>query len=214
MAFGVHIPIEKIYREGITRITGQDMQIAHELGMTIKLLAIAKKNGNEVEARVHPTMIPLSHPIASVKGVFNSIYLNGSAVGELMFYGKGAGAFPTASSVVSDIIYAINMDRQHKYADYLDSDNTDVRFSTNWVSGYYLRFSVADRPGVLAKIAGLMGKHNVGIASVIQKGTAGDDVPLIFVTYDTAEEDLNAALTEICLLDEVNEVSASIRVEQ
>jgi homoserine dehydrogenase len=214
MAFGVHIPIEKIYREGITRITGQDMQIAHELGMTIKLLAIAKKNGNEVEARVHPTMIPLSHPIASVKGVFNSIYLNGSAVGELMFYGKGAGAFPTASSVVSDIIYAINMDKQHKYADYLDSDNTDVRFSTNWVSGYYLRFSVADRPGVLAKIAGLMGKHNVGIASVIQKGTAGDDVPLIFVTYDTAEEDLNAALTEICLLDEVNEVSASIRVEQ
>lgn len=213
MAFGVHIPISHIYREGITRITGQDMTIAHELGMTIKLLAIAKKNGNSVEARVHPTMIPLSHPLANVKGVFNSIFMTGSAVGDVMFYGRGAGAFPTASAVVSDIIYAINAGSKHKYMDYIGKENSTVEFNTNWESAYYLRLTVADKPGVLAKIAGILGQHGVGIASVIQKGTGAGDVPLIFVTYKTHEEDLNRALTEVCLEEGVREVSACIRVE-
>lgn len=213
LAFGVHIPIDHIHREGITRITGLDMQLAHELGMTIKLLAIAKKDGDTVEARVHPTMIPLSHPLANVKGVFNSIFMNGSAVGDVMFYGRGAGDFPTASAVVSDIIYAVNAEGKHKYAPYIGKDDPNVIFNTNWTSSYYLRFSVADRPGVLSAITGIMGKYNVGIASVIQKGTGSDDVPLIFVTYDTKEEDMNAALKEICFLDAVNEVSSCIRVE-
>ncbi|MEG2881898.1 MAG: homoserine dehydrogenase, partial [Christensenella sp.] len=172
MAFHARIPVDKIYCEGITKITKTDIEIGRELGLVVKLLAIGKKDENGVvEVRVHPTMIPKDHALASIKGSFNAIFINGSAVGEMMWYGKGAGDFPTASALVSDMIYAVHNAEHPRYATFENSyDAHNVKFNDNWLTEYFIRTVVQDKPGVLAKIAGIFGKHDVSIESVIQKG--------------------------------------------
>ena len=217
MAFHARVPVDKIYCEGITKITKLDIEIGRELGYVVKLLAIGKKDENgEIEVRVHPTMIPKDHALASIKGSFNAIFINGSAVGEMMWYGKGAGDFPTASALVSDMIYSVGAPNP-RYVTFEDSyDANQVKFNDNWLTEYFVRTNVLDKPGVLAKIAGILGKHDVSIESVIQKGAKKGEqsAPLILVTHKAHEKDLQKAIEEIKELDAVVNVPSCIRVEK
>lgn len=215
MAFHARVPVENIYREGISGITQQDIQLGSELGFTVKLLAIGKKRGKTIEARVHPTMIPKSHPLASVKGSFNAIYIHGNIVDDIMLYGRGAGSLPTASAVISDVIYASEHTR-HRYTTFYNEEKAspEVAFDSDWESEFFLHFSAQDSPGVLAKIAGVLAKHDVSIASVIQKGEGEDSVPLIFITHRAKELSVKLALEEIRKLPQVRKVINMIRVER
>ncbi|MEF9990195.1 MAG: homoserine dehydrogenase [Christensenellaceae bacterium] len=217
MAFHARVPVDKIFCEGITKISKIDIEIGRELGYVVKLLAIGKKGENgEIEARVHPTMIPKDHALASIKGSFNAIFIHGSAVGEMMWYGKGAGDFPTASALVSDMIYSINTPC-HKYATFENEYSADqVKFNNNWLTEYFVRTNVLDKPGVLAKIAGIFGKYDVSIESVIQKGAKDGETaaPLILVTHKAHEKDLQKAIDEIKQIDAVIDVPSCIRVEK
>ena len=218
MAFHARVPVDKIYCEGITGISKTDIEIGRELGYVVKLLAIGKKDADGmIEARVHPTMILKDHALANIKGSFNAIFINGSAVGEMMWYGKGAGDFPTASALVSDMVYAVHNAENPRYATFENSYEADkVRFNDNWITEYFIRTVVQDKPGVLAKIAGIFGKHDVSIESVIQKGAKkGEDrAPLILVTHKAREKDLERAIEEIKELDAVISIPSCIRVEK
>lgn len=216
MAFHARVPVDKIYCEGITKITKVDIEIGRELGYVVKLLAIGKKaEDGTIEARVHPTMILKDHALANIKGSFNAIFINGSAVGEMMWYGKGAGDFPTASALVSDMIYSVH--HKPRYATFENTYEAGrVKFNDDWLTEYFIRTTVQDKPGVLAKIAGILGKHDVSIESVIQKGAkkGETDAPLILVTHKAHEKDLRAAIEEIKQLDAVVDVPSCIRVEK
>jgi homoserine dehydrogenase len=215
MAFHARVPIEYIYREGITNITQEDIQFGNELGYSVKLLAIGKKRGKTIEARVHPTMIPKAHPLASVKGSFNAIYLNGNIVDDLMFFGKGAGAMPTASAVVSDVIYA-SEHISHRYTSFYNEEHvsSELSFENNWESEFFLHFKVKDSPGVLAQIAGIFANYGVSIASVIQKGEGEGYVPLIFITHKAKEISVKKAIEDIGYLPGILRVANVIRVER
>jgi homoserine dehydrogenase len=215
MAFHARVPVEYIYREGISAITREDIEVGRELGYEVKLLAIGKREGNSIQMRVHPTMIPKDHPLASIKGSFNSIYINGSAVGEMMFYGRGAGDLPTASALVSDMIYSLNACR-HKYSTFYNEDtlSSEITIENNWETKVFIRINVHDRPGVLASIASILGNNNVSLESVLQKGKGKNCVPLILVTHVAHEEAIRKAIAEIEELPDVMKVASCIRVEE
>jgi len=215
MAFHARVPVEYVYCEGITNITQEDISYGNELGYTVKLLAIGKKNGKTIQARVHPTMIPKTHPLASVRGAFNAIYLHGNIVDDIMLYGRGAGDMPTASAVVSDVIYAASQ-TEHRYTSFYNDVNvsSELSFENNWECEFFVRILVQDSPGVLAKIASVFGKHNVSINSMVQKGQSKDSVPLIFVTHKAKEISLKRAVDDIRYIPEVIKVANVIRVEQ
>ena len=215
LAFHARVPVDKIYHEGITRITAEDIKCGEEFGYVIKLLAIGKKEGLHIEARVHPTMIPKTHPLAAVRGPFNAIFIRGHAVGDLMFYGRGAGDMPTGSAVVSDIINA-SQHSVHQYTTFYNADkpSKDVVFETDWVSGYYINIRVLDKPGVLAKLTTIFGKHEVSIKSVMQRSAGTDFVPVIFITHQSREKAVLAAVEEIAALPEARGIANVIRVEE
>ncbi|MEI7884110.1 MAG: homoserine dehydrogenase [Clostridia bacterium] len=215
MAFHARIPIDQIYREGITKITKEDIGYAKELGYEIKLLAIGKKTGTTVEVRVHPTMLHKEHPMASVKGSFNAIFMHGNAVGDVMLYGRGAGDLPTASAIISDMIYASKVN-EHKYATFANTPlaSEKVIFNNNWETEYFVHIHVVDRPGVMAKITKILADYDVSIQSVIQKGRVDAFVPVIIVTHDAKELDMKKALAEIEALPDVVKLVNCIRVEK
>lgn len=219
IGFGVDFDYQNIYHEGISAVDLSDIGYAHELGYTLKLLAIAKKVGNKIELRVHPTLLPHDHPLSSVNGVFNAICITGSAVGETMLYGKGAGQMPTASAVVADLVdVALGRAGITFKAMKIFSGNCDrvpiadvLQFKTR----YYLRFSVVDKPGVLAKISGVLGKYEISIASVIQhKARESGNVPLVMMTHLAEEGNLQKALAEIKQLDVIKDNTKFLRVEE
>lgn len=220
IAFGVNLTPNDIYTEGITHISPLDIEFARELGYKIKLLAIAKEEGNKLEARVHPTMVPLRHPLAGVDDVFNAIYIKGNAVGPVMFFGKGAGMMPTASAVVADVIDiarnviqgisarvpSLSFLKERKGIEVRDIGDVEVQ--------HYLRFTVVDKPGVLSKISGVLGNHNISIASVMQKGRrVGEAVPVVITTHHALSKNLYHALKEIDRLDVVLDKTTAIRIE-
>lgn len=221
LAFGTPVDFKAIYTEGITQITPLDIEYAREFGYRIKLLAIAKRAGAEIEARVHPTMIPEDLLIAKVGGVYNGIYIVGDAVGETLYYGKGAGAMPTASAVVSDILeIARNILKgasgRVPAASFPPAGRQPQRVKPieEIESLYYLRIMAQDRPGVLSKISGILGKYNISISSVIQKGRkAGRSVPVVMMTHRALERDIRMALAEIDALPIVSGKTMLIRVE-
>jgi len=221
LAFGTPVRIYDIYTEGISRITPLDINFAREFGYKIKLLAIAKMVDDEIELRVHPTMIPEEYLISKVDGVFNAIYVVGDALGSSMFYGRGAGQMPTASAVLSDIIEisrnAIKGCKRRVPAFAFQPDKRrrlEVKKMEEVISRYYLRFSALDRPGVLSRIAGVLGAHNISISSVIQKGRKeGEAVPVVMMTHEAKERDVRDALSEIDLLPVVDSKTVFIRVE-
>ncbi len=217
MAFHAHMPIEVIYREGITKLTKADFETAQLLGYKIKLLAIGKKDGNRIEVRVHPTMIPDTHPLASVRGVFNAIFLTGHAVDDVMLYGRGAGCMPTASAVVSDVIYACHSEDRHQYMTFVNSESmsTEIELVNDFACVYCVRLHVADQPGTMAAIAGLFADHGVSLKSVVQLGeTDGESSRITFLTHSAKELSVREALKEIQALDCVSEVESIIRVEE
>jgi homoserine dehydrogenase len=221
LAFGTPVEFKAIYTEGITHITPMDIELAREMGYRIKLLAIAKWANGEIEARVHPTMVWSEEPIANIQGVFNAIYVVGDSVGETMFYGKGAGMMPTGSAVVGDLI-EIARDLVQGRAGRVPPSGWPndgrrplrIRPMEEIQSLYYLRFMALDQPGVLSQISGVLGRHNISIASVLQKGRrAGGPVPVVMMTHRAVERDVRLALAEIGEFPSIAEKTVSIRVE-
>lgn len=213
LAFHTRVPVDKVYVEGITNIAGADIRLGQEFGLVLKLLAIGKKQDGHIEVRVHPTFIPEEHPLASIDGATNAVFIHGNAVGELMLSGQGAGGLPTGSAVVSDIIYAAHQDA-HQYTTFPNIEQSQASFSYNWETGFYVRLTCPDRPGVLAAIAGVFARYGVSIASMVQKPASNDDgVPLIFLTHSSKELSLKQAAEELAKLDQVK-VNSIIRVER
>lgn len=218
LSYGIPIPYKNIYTEGISKISSQDIDFASELGYKVKLLAIAKEKDNEVELRVHPTMIPKDYLISKVDGPFNAVYVEGDATGSTLYYGRGAGAMPTGSAVVSDIV-DIARDIKKNAAGRIPvmvKTIRDVRIKKidDVISMYYFRFSALDKPGVLSKISGILGNYNISIASMIQKGRrVGEAVPLVVLTHEAKEKDVRQAIEEIDHLPVVMDKTVFIRVE-
>ncbi|MBM7623856.1 homoserine dehydrogenase [Sporohalobacter salinus] len=215
IAFGSSVNIDDIHLEGISDIRQEDITYAKELGYVIKLLAIGKEVDEEIEVRVHPTMIPDDHPLAAVNDAFNAIFVKGDAVGELMYYGQGAGSMPTGSAIVADLIDVIrniNYKTNNRISCSCYEDK-DVKSMSDIISKYYIRLEVIDEPGVLSSVSGIFGDNNVSIESVIQKGKVDDTVPLVLVTHQVTEGDIQTALKEIKELDRVNEIGSLFRVE-
>ncbi|RQD72580.1 MAG: homoserine dehydrogenase [Tindallia sp. MSAO_Bac2] len=216
LGFKAGIDFQQVYREGIRRITPTDIEFAEELGYAVKLLAIGTEKEGKIELRVHPTFIDKDHPLAAVKDAFNAVFVEGNAVGELMFYGKGAGDLPTASAVLGDIIgVSQNLHHPHPQAYKLDFSNSakTVVPMEDTQTAYYIRFMVKDRPGVLGRIASTFGGNGVSLSSVIQKGEGEGAVPLVFITHKTKESSVQKTIRQIKELEAVQEVANLIRVE-
>lgn len=210
LAFHTCVPYTCVYREGITKITKTDIKMGSEMGYVIKLLAIGKRTGDGVEVRVHPTFVPKSHPLAGVGGSFNAVFLNGDFVDDLMFYGRGAGARPTGSAIVSDIVYAAKR-VSPLYSDFDNSGKAEVEISSDYVCKYYISISVNDATGVLASLSNVFAKNNVSIENLIQKGENGR-AAIFFLTHACKESDVRRAVSEIEKYDGTNRVENLIRV--
>jgi homoserine dehydrogenase len=213
IAFNTRVVSGDVYREGIANVTAQDIEFARRLGYEVKLLAIAEEQEGEIAVRVHPAMIPRSHPLASVRDNLNAVFVEGEHVGELMFYGRGAGGPPTATSVVGDICevagHILHGGRSLGCTCY---GQKKVRPMESMYAQYYILLNVADRPGVLAAVADAFGKHNVSIRSVWQEGL-GDQAQLVMITHRAQEQDLQGTLRTLRELDAVTSVASVMRVE-
>jgi len=223
LCFGTRIDFNSIYTEGISSISGLDVKFASEFGYRIKLLAIGKLTEGQVEARVHPTMIPLHNPLSEVNGVFNAIRLSGDFVGPVMFYGRGAGQNPTASAIVGDLIglsrsMLAGAGRRMAPLGFMDDRivTLPLKPMSEIRSKYMLRFSALDKPGVLAAIAGSLGKHGISIESMVQTSHQVDDespVPIVIMTHEAREGAVQDALAEIDRFDDISQKTAFIRIE-
>jgi homoserine dehydrogenase len=215
IAFGSRTTFPDVYVEGITRISPLDLEHGKELGYTLKLLAIANEEDGEIDVRVHPAFIPVKHPLASVNGVFNAIFIRGDFVGEVMHYGRGAGQKPTASAVVGDIM---EVARNLEYGSVgriscTCFEHKRIKPISEVMSCYYIRMMVKDRPGVLAGIAGVFGNQQVSLGSVIQKRTDGNLAELVLVTHRVKEGSLQDALKILEGMSIVGSINNVIRVE-
>ncbi len=221
LATGGHVSLSDIYVEGIRDISPDDIAFAKEFGYTIKLLAIAKQSGAGIEARVHPTMIPSHYLLATVDGANNAVYAKGDFVGSSLSYGQGAGMLPTASAVVSDVIELARNILSGSVGrippgGYFLADpavRTQVSPFEQAQTEYYLRIVVVDRPGVLSRIAGVLGRHGISILSVLQKGRGESAVPIFIVTHRARESNMRAALAEVDQLPDVLDRTRLIRIE-
>ena len=214
LAFSKKVPLDKVYREGITKISKTDIENGKKLGYVVKLLGIGKQTENGVEVRVHPTFIPKNHPLAMVNDSFNAVYLVGDSVGDIMLYGRGAGSLPTASAIVSDVIYAAKHDPDYVAFKNVESDPA-VKFASDFVSSYFIHMSVKDSVGVLSKITGIFAKQGVSVKDVIQNASGNSDsvVPLIFITHQTHEKAVRRAIEKIAANEDVVSVDSVIHVE-
>jgi len=221
LSYGKRVALDDIHREGITKITEGDIEFARELGYRIKLLAIATMKDREIEARLHPTMVPFDHLLANVNGNYNAFHIIGDAADSIFLYGQGAGMMPTASAVVSDIV-DIARDVLKGIAGrvpprVLNEEGIEairLRPFDQIKTNYYFRFSAVDRPGVLSRISGILGKNDISIATVIQKGRKQEGaVPVVMTTYKARECDVCKAIEDIDKLDIVMDKTMLIRIE-
>ena len=218
LAFGTKVKIDDVYREGITKITSKDIRYAKDFGLVIKLLAIAKETDGKLQLRVHPTMIPATHPLANVHDSFNAVFIKGNAVDDLMFYGRGAGDLPTGSAVVADIVSILRSDVDTENRLPVEKNNLwhkEIGEINDITSRYYIRTTVTDRPGVLGEITAIFGRHGVSLRSVIQRGRIKneEEVGLVLVTHYTEEKQLQGAINEVKDIDAVKEINNMIRIE-
>ncbi|MDD5665469.1 MAG: homoserine dehydrogenase [Candidatus Omnitrophica bacterium] len=219
LAFGRLVNIRDVFIEGISRISLADVNYAKELGFEIKLLAIAQREGEDLEVRVHPTLIPQDHLLASVDSVFNAIYVEGDLAGDLLFYGPGAGQLSAASAVVSDIVDLTKDIKAGLFRPMMnvvqDKSVKRLRKIDESSSRYYIRFTALDKPGVLAKISGVLAKFGISIASVTQKEKSRAQlVPIVMLIHEAKEKDLRRALNMINRLDAIKEEPIAIRMEE
>ena len=221
LAYGVQFSLDDIHVEGISRLDPLDIQFADEFGYAVKLLAISKREGDQIEARLHPVMIPKSHLLAEVSGPFNAIHINGDSVGDIILYGAGAGMMPTASAILGDIM---ELARNHRVGSNLrvpslgwknpGFDTLTLKSMEDVLTTYYFRFAALDRPGVLSKISGVLGAHGISISAVIQKGRDMDGaVPIVMLTHEARESSVRKALLELGHLDVLPDKTVVIRVE-
>ncbi|HEY9079151.1 homoserine dehydrogenase [Magnetovibrio sp.] len=215
VAFGVEINFKDVHVEGITHVSAVDIQFAEELGYRIKLLGVASRHNGTVEQRVHPTMVPLSAPIAQVEGVFNSVVIDGDAVDTLVLVGRGAGELPTASAVVGDICdIARGLSVPTFSIPVADLETVPTRSMSEHVGEYYVRLTLMDVPGVIADVAAALRDHGVSMEQMIQRGReAGKPVPVVMTTHETSEANMVAALDAIAALEHVTEPPRMIRIE-
>jgi homoserine dehydrogenase len=211
IAFGAQVVAGDVYHEGISSITAADIAFAHRLGYVVKLLAIAEKVGEAIGVRVHPAMVPVAHPLAAVRESYNAVFIEGEAVGNLMFYGRGAGGSPTASAVLGDLIDAAANLKRGSSASIGSLAKAQLSPIDDACSEYYLNLEVADRPGVLAAVAGVFAKHGVSIRSMEQEGL-GSEARLIFITHTAREAHVQATLRDLRELDVVDRVGTLLRV--
>jgi homoserine dehydrogenase len=215
IAFGVRVVAGDVTNEGIAHITRADIDYAAKMGYVIKLLAIAEQRdgpgGGEVGVRVHPAMVPAKHPLASVRDSFNAVFVEGAAVGDLMFYGRGAGGFPTASAVLGDLIDAAVNRARGSHASIGVLGKARIRPIDEVETAYYLNIDVFDRPGVLASVAGVFGAHGVSIRSMEQEGL-GDEARQVFITHIAREAAMQATVRDLHHLDAVDRITSVLRV--
>jgi homoserine dehydrogenase len=218
LAFHTRVRAADVHREGITEVTAADMASAREMGCTIKLLCLAERTAaadgvEAVSVRVHPAMIPRSHPLAGVGDAFNAVFVEAEAAGQLMFYGRGAGGAPTASAVLGDLV-AVSRNRLAGVRSASESSYADLRIRPmgEVVTRYHISLDVADRAGVLATVAGVFARHDVSIATVRQSGR-GDDAILVIVTHGAPDAALAATVEELRGLDIVRSIASVLRVE-
>jgi len=221
LAYGTRIDFQAVSVSGISQIEPLDLQFAREFGYTIKLLAITREDGDRLEARVHPTLIPRVHMLAGVGGAMNAVHVTGDAVGPLLLSGAGAGMMPTASAVVSDILdltrnlsLGIRRRLPPLGSEAALTSNRTVKPLDDIITNYYFRFAALDRPGVLSAIAGVLGKYNISIGAVIQKGReVKGAVPIVMITHESKEADVKKALAEIDHLAAVSPPAVVYRIE-
>lgn len=222
LAFGTPLRFNEIFIGGISDITPIDIQFSREFGYRIKLLAIAKMDRGKIEARVHPTMIPEGHLLSTVEGVFNAVYIKGDAVGPTLFYGQGAGRMPTGSAVISDLVelgrnvLTRASGRRVPLLSFQETSTEKIPLKKmdDVVMPFYIRFSALDRPRVLSKISGILGKNNISISAVIQKGRQiNGAVPIVMMTHEAREKNVHQALKEIDHLGVILGKTMFLRVE-
>jgi homoserine dehydrogenase len=221
LAYGARLDLEGVAVEGISHLDPLDLQFAKEFGYCLKLLAITRDDGYRVEARVHPTLIPRDHMLANVHGAMNAVYLTGDAVGPILLYGQGAGMMPSASAVVSDVldlarnlIHGVKRRVPPLGCDAALSSPRLIKPLNDLVTNYYFRFAALDRPGVLSQVSGILGKHNISIAAVIQKGReVAGSVPIVMITHEAREADARQAMREIDQLPVVSPPTVFYRIE-
>ncbi len=216
IAFNSRVTLDDVFVSGITKLTLADLQEAAAMGYVVKLLAIAHRTDQGIDVRVHPTMIPRSHQLAKVDGVFNAIYVVGDAVGETMFFGEGAGAGPAASAVMGDVIEVARHIQlgMKPVVGCTCTDDLPLVPTSELSMKYYIRFSVTDRIGVLAAMADVFARHGVSVYSVVQRGKQGGTVDLVYVTHTAKESDVQAVLEEMAELDDVlRDAPSLIRLE-
>jgi homoserine dehydrogenase len=211
IAFGVRVVAGDVYREGISGVTAADIAFARRLGYVVKLLAIAEQVDGEVAVRVHPAMLPETHPLAAVRESFNAVFVEGDAVGELMFYGRGAGGMPTAGAVLGDLIDAAHNLRAGGSGRTSPLATGVIRPIDEMSSQFYLDLTVDDRPGVLAAVAAVFGEHNVSIRSMEQVGM-GAEARLVFITHTARERDMQATIAGLRQLAPVERIGSFLRV--
>jgi len=219
LCFGKFVDMNDLFIEGISRVSCADISYAQELGFAIKLLAIAKKEGEELEVRVHPTLVPKTHLLSSVSGVINAICVSSDLAGDLLFYGPGAGGLSAASAVVADIVDLTQDIKAGLFRPTLnivpDSSIKRLRKIDDSIGRYYIRFMALDKPGVLAKISGILSKYKISIASVTQKERRkAQVVPIVMIIHEAKEKDLRTALSMIDRLDVIKEKSVAMRIEE
>ena len=211
IGFGQRVVASDVHREGISSVTAADIAFAARMGYVVKLLAIAERVGGEVAVRVHPTMVPTTHPLAAVRESFNAVFIEGEAVGDLMLYGRGAGGMPSASAVLGDLVDAAHNLRAGAAGRTSIPEPAVIHPIADTSSQFYLSLEVADRPGVLAAVAGIFGEHGVSIRSMEQEGL-GDEARLIFITHTALERAMQATLADLRELDAVDRVGTVLRV--
>lgn len=221
LAFGGRIKRQDVYCEGISTVSATDIAYAEKLGFTIKLLGIARQSSqqneqHQIEVRVNPTLVPNDHPLASIHGVFNAILVEGEPIGQVMFYGRGAGSGPTASAVVSDIMNLVAILETGKGENPLFTcshhDYCAIAPMEQLVTRFYARFHTKDHPGVIGKLGTCFGNHNVSLESVVQTGITGDFAEIVVVTHDVREGDFRQALAEIQTFEAIDSIPSILRV--
>lgn len=216
IAFHTPVTFNDVFTEGITKITAKDMRYAKELGCTIKLLGIAKNTENGIEVKVHPTLIPEHHPLAAVNDAFNAVFVHGDAVDDAMFYGRGAGALPTGSAVVGDIMDVARNMLFHCNGRIGCScyKELPIKKIGDTKSSYYIRMNLEDRAGTLASMASVFASNSVSISILLQKATIGDTAEIVIVTHEVEEKRFRDAMTVLSSMSMVKEICSIIRVYQ
>ena len=214
IAFHTPVTFDDVFTEGITKITAKDMRYAKEMGCSIKLLGIAKNTETGIEVKVHPTMIPENHPLAAVNDSFNAVFVHGDAVDDAMFYGRGAGALPTGSAVVGDIMDVARNMLFHCNGRIGCScyKNLPIKRIGDTTSRYYIRMRLEDRAGTLAAMAGVFAENDASIAILLQKETIENDAEIVVVTHEVAEKKFMDAIKKFSSMEMVKEISSIIRV--